>query len=90
MILKPLNRMDASDIIRRNLQVTQATAKVSAIKVNRPSFIANTTNNSIKVGPMTFPSSDDKLIFDSGMKYLSFSNDIPTVSTMQFCALRTD
>jgi hypothetical protein len=28
--------------------------------------------------------------FEAGMRYLSFTNGIPTVSTMNFCALRNN
>jgi hypothetical protein len=82
--------MDASDIIRRNLQVIKAAATVQAVKAARPSFVATTTNTVINVSTLTFPSSEEKLDFEAGMKYLSFTNGIPTVSTMNFCALRRD
>jgi hypothetical protein len=80
--------MDASDIIRRNLQVIKAAARVQAVNTTNPSFVANTTNAQINVGVMTFPSAEAKMDFDAGMKYLSFTNGIPTVSTMNFCATR--
>ena len=82
--------MDASDIIRRNLQVIRAAATVQAVKAARPAFVATTTNSIINVSTLTFDSAEDKMNFDAGMKYLSFTNGTPTVSTMQFCALRTD
>lgn len=80
--------MDASDIIRRNLQVTKAVAKVQEVKLTNPSFVATTTAGIINVSTMTFASTEDKIDFDIGMKYLSFTNNIPTVSTMNFCAVR--
>jgi len=82
--------MDASDIIRRNLQVIRAAATVQAVKSARPAFVATTTNSVINVSTLTFASSEDKMNFDAGMKYLSFTNGVPTVSTMQFCALRNN
>lgn len=82
--------MDASDIIRRNLQVTKAAATVEAVKAARPSFVATTTNNIINVSTISFASAEAKMDFDAGMKYLSYTNGIPTVSTMNFCALRRD
>lgn len=82
--------MDASDIIRRNLQVTKAAATVQSVKTVRPAFVATTVNNIINVSTLSFTSTEAKMDFDAGMKYLSFTNGIPTVSTMNFCALRTD
>jgi hypothetical protein len=82
--------MDASDIIRRNLQVIKAAATVEAVKAARPNFVATTTNNIINVSTISFASTEAKMDFDAGMKYLSFTNGIPTVSTMNFCALRRD
>jgi hypothetical protein len=82
--------MDASDIIRRNLQVTKAAGKVQEVKLKNPAFVATTTSGIINVSTMTFTSTEDKLDFDAGMKYLSYTNNIPTVSTMTFCALRTN
>ena len=82
--------MDASDIIRRNLQVIKAAAAVEAITAARPNFVANTTDSIVNVSTMTFTSAEAKMDFDAGMKYLSFTNGIPTVSTMNFCALRKD
>lgn len=82
--------MDASDIIRRNLQVTRAAAKVQAVSTTNPSFVANTNNTIINVSTMTFPSTEAKMDFEAGMRYLSFTNGIPTVSTMNFCALRNN
>lgn len=82
--------MDASDLIRRNLQVTRAAATVEAIATARPTFVATTTNNIINVSTLTFTSTEAKMDFDAGMKYLSFKTGVPTLSTMNFCALRTD
>lgn len=80
--------MDASDIIRRNLQATRASAKVQAVVVTHPGYVATTTASATNVSTMTFQSAEDKMNFDAGMKYLSFTNGVPTVSTMNFCALR--
>lgn len=82
--------MDASDIIRRNLQVARAAAKVEEVKLTHPNFVPITTDGIINVSSMTFASIDDKINFDIGMKYLSYTNGVPTVSTMNFCALRKD
>ena len=81
--------MDASDIIRRNLQVAKAAATVKTVAAARPAFVATTTNTIINVSTLTFASAEDKMDFDAGMKYLSFTSGTPTVSTMSFCALRT-
>jgi hypothetical protein len=80
--------MDASDIIRRNLQVIKAAAKVEAIAAARPTFVANTTDSITNVGTMTFASAEAKMDFEAGMKYLSYTNGIPTVSAPNFCAAR--
>ena len=82
--------MDASDIIRRNLQVARAAATVESVAAVRPSFVATTTNTQINVSTLSFTSAEAKMDFDAGMKYLSFTNGIPTVSTMNFCAVRKD
>jgi hypothetical protein len=82
--------MDASDIIRRNLQVVKAAATVQAAAAARPAFVATTTNTVTKVSTITFESAQAKMDFDAGMKYLSFTNGIPTVSTMNFCSLRIE
>jgi hypothetical protein len=82
--------MDASDIIRRNLQVVRASATVQAVEAARPTFIATTTNTQINVSTLSFTSAEAKMNFDAGMKYLSFTNGTPTVSTMNFCASRKD
>jgi len=62
--------MDASDIIRRNLQVTKAAATVQAVKAARPAFVATTTNTQINVSTLSFTSTEAKMDFDAGMKYL--------------------
>ena len=82
--------MDASDIIHRNLQLAKAAATVQAVKAARPAFVATTTNNIINVSTLTFSTAESKMDFDAGMKYLSFTSGVPTLSTMNFCALRTD
>lgn len=82
--------MDASDIIRRNLQVIKAAATVQGVVVMRPAFVATTTNNQINVSTLSFASAEAKMDFDAGMKYLSFTNGVPTVSTMNFCSARKD
>lgn len=82
--------MIASDVIRRNLQVVRAAAKVQEVSLKHPGFVANTTDSIVNVSSMTFSSAEAKMDFDAGMKYLSFTNGIPTVSTMNFCALRKD
>ena len=80
--------MDASDIIRRNLQVIRAAARVEAVSTKNPTFVANTSNSQINVSTMSFSTAEHKMDFEAGMKYLSFTNGIPTVSTMNFCATR--
>jgi hypothetical protein len=82
--------MDASDIIRRNLQVVRAVGTVQTAAAKRPDFVATTTNAVTKVSTISFTSAEAKMDFDAGMKYLSFTNGIPTVSTMKFCSLRID
>jgi hypothetical protein len=82
--------MDASDIIRRNLQVVRAAAKVQEVGLTHPTFVPTTTDGIVNVSTMTFASTEDKINFDAGMKYLSYTNGVPTVSTMNFCALRKD
>ena len=81
--------MDASDLIRRNFQVTNASAKVAAVKVTRPAFLANTVNNITNVSTMTFASAEDKMTFDAGIQYLKYTTGVPTVSTMSFCGSRS-
>ena len=81
--------MDASDIIRRNEQVTNAAAKVEQVKLKNPSFVANTVSNITYVSTMTFSNSQEKVNFDTGMQFIKYTSGIPTVSTMIFCASRT-
>jgi hypothetical protein len=81
--------MDASDLLRRNFQVTNASAKVAAVKVNRPAFVANTVNNITNVSTMTFASAEDKMTFDAGIQYLKYTAGVPTLSTMSFCGARS-
>jgi hypothetical protein len=81
--------MDASDIIRRNLQAINAAAKVAAVKVTNPSFTATTVNKITNLSTMTFTSEDSKINFDAGMKYLYYDTaGIPYLSTMNFCSVR--
>ena len=82
--------MDASDIIRRNLQVVRAAGTIQAAAALRPAFVATTTNNVTNVSTITFGSAEAKMDFEAGMKYLSFTNGVPTVSTMNFCSARRD
>ena len=82
--------MDASDIIRRNLQVARAAATIQDQKTVRPAFVATTTNNVTNVSTISFGSAEAKMDFEAGMKYLSFTNGVPTVSTMNFCSARRD
>lgn len=81
--------MDASDIIRRNLQTINAAAKVAAVKATIPSFTATTVNNITNLSTMRFTSEDSKINFNAGMKYLYYdATGIPYVSSMNFCAAR--
>ena len=81
--------MDASDIIRRNEQVANAAAKVAQIKLKNSLFVANTVSNITYVSTMTFSNSQEKINFDTGMQFITYTSGIPTVSTMAFCASRT-
>lgn len=81
--------MDASDIIRRNEQVANAAAKVAQIKLKNSLFVANTVSNITYVSTMTFSNSQEKINFDTGMQFITYTSGIPTVSTMSFCASRT-
>jgi hypothetical protein len=81
--------MDASDIIRRNEQVANAAAKVSQVKLKNTLFVANTVSNITYVSTMTFSNSQEKINFDTGMQFITYTSGIPTVSTMVFCASRT-
>jgi len=81
--------MDASDIIRRNQQVVNAASKVAEVKLKNAAFVANTVSNITYVSTMTFLSSEEKVNFDAGMRFVTYTSGIPTVSTMSFCASRT-
>lgn len=81
--------MDASDIIRRNLQTINAAAKVAAVKATNTSFVPTTVNNITNLSSMTFTSEDSKINFDAGMKYLYYdATGIPYMSTMNFGSVR--
>jgi hypothetical protein len=78
--------MDASDLIRKKLQTTVATAAVSASTQTTP---VTTQNNITTLKTISFASQDDKMNFDAGMKYVYYdAAGVPNVSTMNFCAQR--
>jgi hypothetical protein len=73
--------MEPSDIIRRNNEVVIAASRVASARSTNPSFTPVTVNSITAVSTMTFASSDDKLVFDDGMRYLNYSaTGIPAVS----------
>ena len=81
--------MDASELIRRNLQATVSAAAVETSKKANPAFIPTTTNNITLLSTITFVSEDNKINFDAGMRYLYYdAAGIPYLSTMNFCAQR--
>jgi len=78
--------MDASEVIRKKLQTTVATAAVSASAQTTP---MTTQNNITTLKTISFASQDDKMNFDAGMKYVYYdAAGIPNVSSMNFCAQR--
>jgi hypothetical protein len=78
--------MDASDLIRKKLQTTVATATVSASVQTNP---VTTQNNITSLQTINFASQDNKINFDTGMKYVYYdSAGIPYVSSMNFCVQR--
>jgi hypothetical protein len=78
--------MDASDLIRKKLQTVVATATVSASVQTNP---VTTQNNITSVQTINFASQDDKINFETGMKYVYYdAAGIPYVSSMNFCVQR--
>ena len=78
--------MDASDLIRKKLQTTVATAAVSASTQTTP---VTTQNNITTLKTIPFASQEDKMNFEAGMKYVYYDpTGVPYVSSMNFCVQR--